>query len=71
PHEATADYLPWYYMVSHPRLFRPVDGPHGAPQVPRYVPVPAQQDDLIEEDAPPAEAAQGDQSVRHSCFKYF
>ncbi|MCI81652.1 hypothetical protein A2U01_0102926, partial [Trifolium medium] len=36
--EATTDYLQWYYMVSHPRLCRPVDGPHGAPPVPQYVP---------------------------------
>ena len=32
--EATDDYLPWFYTVSHPRLCRPVDGPHGAPPAP-------------------------------------
>ncbi|MCI89727.1 hypothetical protein A2U01_0111016, partial [Trifolium medium] len=41
-------------MVSHPRVCRPVDGPHGAPLVPQYV--PAQQDDPMEEDAPAADA---------------
>jgi hypothetical protein len=28
--------LPWYYQVSHPRLCRPVDGPHGPPPVPEW-----------------------------------
>ncbi|XP_045788568.1 protein MAIN-LIKE 1-like [Trifolium pratense] len=32
--ETTPNYLPWYYTVSHSRLCRPVDGPHGAPLVP-------------------------------------
>ncbi|XP_045831042.1 protein MAIN-LIKE 1-like [Trifolium pratense] len=32
--EAAADYLPWYYMISHPIVCRPVDGPHGAQPVP-------------------------------------
>ncbi|XP_045802465.1 protein MAIN-LIKE 1-like [Trifolium pratense] len=51
--EAAADYLLWYYMVSHPIVCRPVDGPHGAQPVPQYM---AAQDDPIEEDAPaPAE----------------
>ncbi|GAU38937.1 hypothetical protein TSUD_213220 [Trifolium subterraneum] len=36
--ETTADYLPWYYTVSHPILCRPDDGPHGAPPVPQFVP---------------------------------
>ncbi|MCI94535.1 hypothetical protein A2U01_0115833, partial [Trifolium medium] len=60
------DYLSWYYMVSHPRVCRPVDGLHGAPPVPQYVPV--QQNDLIEEDAPPANApppAQQGDRIRH------
>ncbi|MCI74421.1 serine/threonine-protein phosphatase 7 long form-like protein, partial [Trifolium medium] len=39
PGETTADYLSWYYMVSHPRVCLPVDGPHGAPPVPQYDPV--------------------------------
>ncbi|MCI94043.1 hypothetical protein A2U01_0115341, partial [Trifolium medium] len=41
-------------MISHPRVCRPVDIPHGALPIPHYVPV--QQDDPIEEDAPPADA---------------
>ncbi|MCI36056.1 hypothetical protein A2U01_0057278, partial [Trifolium medium] len=41
-------------MVSHPRVCRHVDGPHGAPPVPQYVPV--QQDGPIKEDAPPTDA---------------
>ncbi|GAU50601.1 hypothetical protein TSUD_410110 [Trifolium subterraneum] len=32
--ETTADYLSWYYAVSHPILCRPHDGPHGGPPVP-------------------------------------
>lgn len=48
--ESTDDYLQWYYTVSHPRLCRPVDGPHGVQPVPQYV--PAQQDDPMSEDAP-------------------
>ncbi|XP_045791204.1 protein MAIN-LIKE 1-like [Trifolium pratense] len=51
--EAAADYLSWYYIVSHPRVCRHVDGPHGAQLVPQYMPA---QDDPIEADAPaPAE----------------
>jgi hypothetical protein len=34
--EVAPDYLPWYYQVSHPRLCRPVDGPHGPPPVPEW-----------------------------------
>ncbi|MCI56563.1 hypothetical protein A2U01_0077814, partial [Trifolium medium] len=45
-------------MVSHPRVCCPVDGPHGAPPVPQYM--PAQQDDPIAEDAPPGDAPPGD-----------
>ncbi|MCI02311.1 serine/threonine-protein phosphatase 7 long form-like protein [Trifolium medium] len=43
--EITADYLQWYYRVSHPRLCRHLDGSHGASPVPQYAPPP---------DAPPA-----------------
>ncbi|PNX69165.1 hypothetical protein L195_g056566, partial [Trifolium pratense] len=46
--ETATDYLPWYYMVSHPIVCRPVDGPHGAQPVPQYM---AAQDDPIEADA--------------------
>ncbi|MCI61024.1 hypothetical protein A2U01_0082280, partial [Trifolium medium] len=52
--EITTDYLQWYYMVAHPRLCRPVNGPHGAPPVPQHV--PPQQDDPVAKDAPAADA---------------
>ncbi|GAU28342.1 hypothetical protein TSUD_256700 [Trifolium subterraneum] len=48
--EATPDYLAWYCLVSHPRVCRPVDGPQGAPPVPKYAPL---EDDLILEDVLP------------------
>ncbi|GAU48768.1 hypothetical protein TSUD_406110 [Trifolium subterraneum] len=60
--ETTADYLPWYYTVSHPILCRPHDGPHGAPPVPQFVPAyaPPEADpvpqDAPAQDAPPAHA---------------
>jgi hypothetical protein len=67
PAEATDDYLPWYYTVSHPILCRLVDGPHGVQPVPQYVPVhqPAQQDDPITEDAPARDAPRGEHYWRH------
>jgi hypothetical protein len=37
--EATDDYLLWYYRVSHPKAFRTIDGPYGAPLVPQYHPL--------------------------------
>ncbi|GAU47881.1 hypothetical protein TSUD_404530 [Trifolium subterraneum] len=66
--ETTSDYLSWYYTVSHPRVCRPHDRPHGAPPVPQYV--SAQQDDPTAEDAPPADAPpessqQGEKRWRH------
>ncbi|GAU47848.1 hypothetical protein TSUD_404250 [Trifolium subterraneum] len=55
--ETTADYLSWYYTISHPILCRPHDGPHGAPPVPQFVPPYAPpEDDLVPEDAPLADA---------------
>ncbi|GAU24733.1 hypothetical protein TSUD_355620 [Trifolium subterraneum] len=55
--ETTADYLPWYYTVSHPILCRPHDGPHGAPLVPQFVPAYAPPEaDPVPQDAPPAHA---------------
>ncbi|GAU48885.1 hypothetical protein TSUD_88920 [Trifolium subterraneum] len=60
--ETTADYLPWYYTLSHPIMCRPHDGPHGAPPVPQFVPAyaPPEADpvpqDAPTQDAPPAHA---------------
>ncbi|GAU23631.1 hypothetical protein TSUD_386200 [Trifolium subterraneum] len=55
--ETTADYLSWYYIVSHPILCRPHDGPHGAPPVPEFVPAYAPPEaDPVLQDAPPAHA---------------
>ncbi|GAU30124.1 hypothetical protein TSUD_360170 [Trifolium subterraneum] len=52
--ETTANYLSWYYIVSHHILCRPHDGPHGAPPVPQFVPPYAPpEDDPVPEDAPP------------------
>ncbi len=56
--ETTADYLPWYYTVSHPILCRPHDGPHGAPPVPQFVPAyaPPPEADPVPQDAPAQDA---------------
>ncbi|XP_045819521.1 protein MAIN-LIKE 1-like [Trifolium pratense] len=52
-YETAPDYLSWYYRASHPRMCRPVDGPHGAPPVPQYAPAPdAPVHDAPAEDAP-------------------
>jgi hypothetical protein len=58
--EATDDYLPWFYTVSHPRVCRPVDGPHGAPPAPQYA-APAPHHAPQQDDPVAAEAQQGDQ----------
>ncbi|KAK2438685.1 protein MAIN-LIKE [Trifolium repens] len=58
--EATDDYLPWFYTVSHPRLCRPVDGPHGAPPAPQYA-APAPHHAPQQDESVAAEAQQGDQ----------
>ncbi|CAJ2668753.1 unnamed protein product [Trifolium pratense] len=50
--------MSWYYRVSHPRLCRPVDGPHGAPPVPHYAPAPAPAPDAPVDDAPADDASQ-------------
>ncbi|CAJ2672263.1 unnamed protein product [Trifolium pratense] len=56
--ETVPDYMSWYYRVSHPRLCRPVDGPHGAPPVPHYAPAPAPAPDAPVDDAPADDAPQ-------------
>ncbi|PNX69767.1 hypothetical protein L195_g064583, partial [Trifolium pratense] len=51
----------------HPRLCRPVDGPHGAPPVPQYAPTPAPDapvDDAPVEDAPQETALQRERRWR-------
>ncbi|PNX66521.1 hypothetical protein L195_g063090, partial [Trifolium pratense] len=54
--------MSWYYRVSHPRLCRSVDGPHGAPPVPQYAPAPV--DDAPAEDAPQETALQRERRWR-------
>ncbi|KAK2362374.1 protein MAIN-LIKE [Trifolium repens] len=51
--ETTDDHLSWYYRVSHPRVCRPIDGPHGAPVVPQYAPAQPYHHDPMAQDAPP------------------
>jgi hypothetical protein len=54
--ETTDDYLSWYYRVSHPRVCRPIDGPHGAPVVPQYAPAQPYHHDPMAQDAPAQDA---------------
>ncbi|CAJ2651216.1 unnamed protein product [Trifolium pratense] len=63
--ETVPDYMSWYYRVSHPRLCRPVDGPHEAPPVPHYAPAPdAPVDDAPADDAPQETALQRERRWR-------